>query len=48
MNEEHIKRKSDELLNQIITYASFQKGAWNLLSEVAPEQAQSGMEVTMC
>ncbi len=39
---------ADELLNQVVANADFQKGVWNLLSAVAPEQTQAGMEVTMC
>lgn len=35
---------ADELLNQeVVANADFQKGVWNLLSAVAPEQAQAGM-----
>lgn len=39
---------ADELLNQVVANADFQKGVWNLLSAVAPEQTQAGMGVTMC
>lgn len=39
---------ADELLNQVVANADFQKGVWNLLSVEAPEQTQAGMEVTMC
>ena len=39
---------AEELLSQIVTNANFRKGDWCVLSEVAPEQTHSGMEVTMC